>query len=258
MTAERILPGTSTWDECYFEHAQRYQFFADYCKKKRVIDAACGVGYGSHLIAESGAVSVTGLDISPEAIRTARKEFAHPNVTFLEADLTSFSPDGAQFDVALSFETIEHLPRPAELVTAVKRLLRPGGHFICSSPNLLTHSGHPTQPTSNPHHLSETTFDEFRALIAAEFEICEAFQQDPDPLFAIAQRVDSLSLSLNRSKLLAVENFIRKIFGKESLRPKEMNSIIRSLRNRTTQIDPLDARDTDYQKTFILVARKTL
>jgi 2-polyprenyl-3-methyl-5-hydroxy-6-metoxy-1,4-benzoquinol methylase len=255
VSAERITPGTNTWNEHYFEHAQRYRFFAHLCKGKRVLDAACGVGYGSKLLADSGAASVTGVDISAEAIATARKEFSDPKVTFLESDVTSLQLEGEPAEVAISFETIEHIQNPAELVASLKRNLAPGGLLVCSSPNILTHSGNPAAPIDNPHHLSETTYAEFRDLICAEFEVVEKFFQNPSPTFLFAQQLQSLSLAVTRSKLLGLENTFRRLLGKETLALTDTELLMRSLQNSTSVIEPLDDGDTNWQQTFILVAR---
>src|SRR5271169_120805 len=89
MIPERLVPGTVEWEVLEAEHRQRYEYFADRCKGLRVLDVACGVGYGSQWLAQRGAASVTGVDISAEAIECARKQFAHPNVEFLTGDATS-------------------------------------------------------------------------------------------------------------------------------------------------------------------------
>lgn len=256
MSAERIVPGTTTWDECYFEHRQRYDFFANRCAGKRILDAACGVGYGSHLIAESGAESVVGIDVSDDAITTAKRTFSHPRVEFVQNDIHLWENEGLPFEVILSFETIEHVSSPGEFLDGLCSQLAPGGLLICSSPNILTHSRHPRSPTDNPHHLSETTYEEFSGLIGERLEIVEEYFQDQDPLFAVISKLEAVSLMLERSKVLGLENLVRRILGKELLVSPDLTLLRKSIGEQQTVIRKLEPGPKDWQKTFIIVAKK--
>ena len=69
MIPERLMPNTSEWDMYIAEHRQRYEFAAEYCVNAHVLDAACGVGYGSDLLHRKGAFNVLGVDLSSEAIQ---------------------------------------------------------------------------------------------------------------------------------------------------------------------------------------------
>src|SRR5688500_9772863 len=80
---ERIVPGTLPWEIYEYEHKQRYSYFASRCRNLAVLDAACGVGYGSAMLAKAGAQSVVGADISKEAVDYARCHFAQPSVRFI-------------------------------------------------------------------------------------------------------------------------------------------------------------------------------
>ena len=91
------------------EHLARYNFALPYCKNKSVLDAACGSGYGSKKIAVEGeALSVVGVDVDPEAVQYARDEYC---VNAEVYDLESEFPKG-NYEVIVSFETIEHLENP--------------------------------------------------------------------------------------------------------------------------------------------------
>lgn len=258
MSAERIVPGTNTWDECYFEHRQRYEFFAKHCTGKRVLDAACGVGYGSQLIASSGADSVVGIDVSEEAISIARNTFSHPDVEFVCSDIHLWKNRGNPFDVILSFETIEHVSSPGKFIDGLCSHLAPGGILICSSPNILTHSRHPKSPTDNPHHLSETTYEEFREIIGGRLDIVEEYYQDYDPLFALFSKMEAVVLTLERSKMIGLENVVRRALGKEQLCGPDLTLLNKSISERNTVIRKLELGPKDWQKTFILVAKKEM
>src|SRR4029453_6994984 len=101
----------------------------------KVLDAACGVGYGSYILANSGAHWVTGIDVSEDAISYAKKHYAQSNVTFKKCDAEQLSLLGEVFDIVISFETIEHLNQPRKFIQEVHRSLKRGGLFICSTPN---------------------------------------------------------------------------------------------------------------------------
>src|SRR5205823_2374054 len=97
---ERIAPDETTGGIVAL-HLKRYEFARPLCVGKRVLDAACGVGYGSFALAESAA-GVVGADIDPEAIAYAREHYARDNVEFAVADLLEPPFDDASFDVVVS------------------------------------------------------------------------------------------------------------------------------------------------------------
>lgn len=137
-------------------HLERYEFAARHLSGERVLDMACGCGYGTALLAERHPhKQVTGVDIDPAAIAYARRHYRLPNLHYVCADAESFSAEG--FDSIVSLETIEHLPHPARLVANYARLLASGGRVIASVPITPTLDG-------NPHHLHDFSRRSFLAL----------------------------------------------------------------------------------------------
>lgn len=121
-------------------HVVRYTLAAEYVSAgDTVLDAACGLGYGSALLHDSAAdVTVTGIDLSDSAIDYARVTFGtrRPRLAFAAADVMSIaSRPRASVNTIASFETIEHIPDPHTFVAEAARLLVPGGGFICSVPH---------------------------------------------------------------------------------------------------------------------------
>lgn len=117
-------------------HLRRYEFAARYVAGRHVVDAACGTGYGSSLLSTQGAAaSVTGIDIDPRATDYATRRFGSPNTRFINdsATATGLSPNSC--DVAVSFETVEHIQDAAGLITEFARILKPGGTLVLSTPN---------------------------------------------------------------------------------------------------------------------------
>ena len=145
-------------------HMARYQLAAAYCKDKRVLDIACGEGYGSYALKRFGAASVEGVDNVPVAIETARRLFGAPGINYQVGDaeqVDGLFPPG-EFDVVVSLETIEHLRDPAAFLRALKRVAKDDAVIIVSCPN--DHWYYPGADQSNPFHVRKYAFEEFRSL----------------------------------------------------------------------------------------------
>jgi 2-polyprenyl-3-methyl-5-hydroxy-6-metoxy-1,4-benzoquinol methylase len=153
-------------------HRERYVWAAQFARGARVLDIACGVGYGSAILKEGGAQSVVGVDISPEAVAEANELYAKEHVQFFCCDYRQLGAEGPQapsplqrlfnqqFDLIVSLETIEHLPEPDHFFGTVLRGLRQGGVFVGSVP--VTPS-----VDANPYHLNDFSSKGFRRLFAA-------------------------------------------------------------------------------------------
>jgi SAM-dependent methyltransferase len=153
------------------QHVARYEWAAGLAAGQTVVDAACGTGYGARALLAGGAARVDGFDLSPEAIAEARRLHGACGARFEVADVAGLPvPDGA-YDLYLSFETIEHVEGPGALVREAVRVLKPGGTFICSTPNrTVTNPGLPSTGRSyNPFHLREYTRPELEALLREVF-----------------------------------------------------------------------------------------
>jgi SAM-dependent methyltransferase len=165
FTGERFTPECER--EIWYEHFHRYALAARWCKGLRVLDAACGEGYGTALLAQSAA-SVDGVDISEQAISHARQRYgSRENVNFQLADCTSLPFADDEFDRVVSFETLEHLAEQDQLLAEFKRVLKPDGCLILSSPDKATYSD--VQNTTNEFHIKELYRDELESLINRYF-----------------------------------------------------------------------------------------
>jgi SAM-dependent methyltransferase len=217
LIPERLIPGTPDWEAFHHEHEQRYRFFAERYVGLDVLDAACGVGYGSAVIARSGAKSVVGIDVDAQTVAYAREHFAHPRVAFAEANAEQLAQLGQTFDVVVSFETIEHLREPIRFLAEVRRVLRPGGRFICSTPNR-DFAGKEAK-NANPYHLSEMSFAEFSAAFAEHFSIEEQYHQSHTEAFLrhvqMVEELQRVAKLVRFSKMLRLENWVRRLLGKE-------------------------------------------
>ena len=137
-------------------------------QNKRVLDLACGEGYGSYLLAKT-AKSVVGIDIDESSIKHARNKYIKHNLDFKVGSITEVPITGAPlFDVAVCFEALEHIEDHQKLLSEVKRLLTPDGVFIVSTPNKTVYSDEPQ--FNNAFHVHELYFDEFRELFEKYFK----------------------------------------------------------------------------------------
>jgi ubiquinone/menaquinone biosynthesis C-methylase UbiE len=165
FTGERFLPGAG--GEIWYEHWHRYHFAATLVAGRAVLDVACGTGYGSALLARQ-ARRVMGADISNETIEHARAIYAAvTNLEFRQADCAALPFPDASFDAVVSFETIEHIEAQATFLDEVRRVLRPEGLLVLSSPNKLEYSDR--RGFANPFHLRELYREALSSLLAPRF-----------------------------------------------------------------------------------------
>ncbi|MBK9713249.1 MAG: methyltransferase domain-containing protein [Kouleothrix sp.] len=252
---ERLVPGTLAWNMYEYEHKQRYEFFAPLCRSLAVLDAACGVGYGSSILAKFGAASVVGADISKEAVGYARRHFARPGVQFVHCDVERLSIPPHSVDVVISFETIEHLEHPRIFMEQVRSVLRPNGLFVCSTPNrdFFDRAAEP-----NPHHLHEMSFDEFTDVFGQYFDIEERYYQTHSDAYRrhiqLLRELGYLTKPVRFSKFLRFENFMRRSARQDSWSAAPLSSELARAVAGDYVIEPLD-RPLDSQLTFIFVGR---
>ncbi len=165
FTGERFTPECVR--EIWYEHYHRYAFAQPFARGKRVLDAACGEGYGAALVAAE-ALSVLGVDVSSEAIAHACSRYRLPQLRFEQADVTALDHlPGGSFDLILSFETLEHLHAQKTMLQGFRRLLAPGGLLLVSTPDKRNYSEIPQ--FNNEHHVRELYRHEFEALLEGIF-----------------------------------------------------------------------------------------
>jgi SAM-dependent methyltransferase len=176
FTGERVIPGQVDAD-LLNEHLARYAFAARLSRRKQVLDAGCGAGYGSAELART-ATSVLGVDRSAEAIAFARGQYPAPNLRFEEGDCSALpAPDGS-IDLVVAFEVIEHLQDWRAFLREARRVLSTAGQFIVSTPNKLYYSESRGGSGPNPFHVHEFEFEEFRAELGEVFPHVSLFLEN--------------------------------------------------------------------------------
>ena len=151
-------------------HLKAYQFSMDFCQNKVILDAGCGEGYGSNLLAEV-ATKAIGIDISREAIRHAREKYSRENLHYYVTDVVNMDFADNTFDVIVSFQVIEHLNNPLKFLKEIKRVLKKGGWAIISTPNKSLCDGH----AFGKYHVKEYRYHEFMDLLNSYFDKVEYY-----------------------------------------------------------------------------------
>jgi len=172
FTGERFTPECVR--EIAYEHWHRYAWASTLVEGRRVLDAACGEGYGSHLLSAS-AKRVFGVDLSAEAIEHARARYGSEKLEFRQGDVTRLDLDDDSMDVVVSFETLEHLDAQDAMLTEFRRVLRPDGFLLISSPDKKTYSDETGY--RNPYHAKELYRHQFEALLGRHFPAFRLFGQ---------------------------------------------------------------------------------
>ena len=160
---ERI--NSTTPDFAMQLHLARYNYAAKMASGKKVLDIACGPGYGSKMLLDAGATQVIGMDIDNKTINQAQSDYPESGLTFKVGNAEAIELDDASIDMVVSFETIEHLNHPGKFLDEVMRILKPGGKLILSTPNRNITSPLPLFKPGNVFHEHEFKKSELISLI---------------------------------------------------------------------------------------------
>ena len=158
--SERFVPEQGQGRLIEVEQVSRYQWAAQAAKGRLVLDAGCGTGYGSRLLAAGGAREVIGVDIARAVLETVAPGMPE-SVRLQTGDLRKLEFEDDTFELVVCFEVIEHFEDPFTVLDELVRVLAPGGLLLVSSPNRDVY-----QP-GNPHHLHEFAPGELEAELAA-------------------------------------------------------------------------------------------
>lgn len=167
FTGERLVPGAVD-PVLELEHRQRYQWVLQLAQGKRVLDAACGEGYGSDMLA-AVASAVVAVDVSQPAVEQAKERYRRPNLSFVASSVTSLPLADQSVDLVVSFETIEHIGQADQrlFLEETRRVLAPGGVLVISTPDRVNYSER--RNYHNEYHVHEFSREEFSQFLAEWF-----------------------------------------------------------------------------------------
>ena len=160
LTGERTLPDVPAENYWYRRHLAVYEWIAERCAGRDVVDMACGEGYGVDVLSRR-ASRVTGVDANPDAHEHARLKYTKPGVRFVRDLIERYEQP---CDAVVFLQTIEHVERPEAVLRHFKGMLKEGGTVYVSTPNLLTLAPPGAAKSDNPWHLREYRAAEFRSL----------------------------------------------------------------------------------------------
>ena len=167
---ERMVPAFHQGALVYGEHLTRYESVVDLIKDKVVLDIASGSGYGSYIMAEK-AKKVYGVDIDRESVAYAKKNYGRSNIEFLQGSAETIPLENHSADTVVTFETVEHIKKYHQFLREIKRVLKPGGLVIVSTPN-------DTEFSENNHfHWHEFKYKELHELLGKYFKNVQPFFQ---------------------------------------------------------------------------------
>ncbi len=167
LTGERTLPDVPAENYWFRRHLAVYEWIGMRVTGGRVIDMACGEGYGSDVLART-ARSVVGVDANPEAHEHARLRYRAPNLRFHRGIVETYGEERS-YDAVVFLQTIEHVYDPTAVLEHLRSILAPGGVAYISTPNVLTLAPAGAAKSDNPWHLKEYRAEELRALCSSVF-----------------------------------------------------------------------------------------
>jgi SAM-dependent methyltransferase len=179
VTGERLLPDEQRGQLVYAEHVARYRLASQLASGRRILDAACGEGYGTAMMAAAGAARAVGVDIHGRTVAHAREKYGGE---FEEGDVCRLPFEDASFDLVVSFETIEHVEDPGTMLAEFRRVLEPAGLLVVSTPNKDEYL------IGTEFHVHEFTPAEFTQLLERQFPVVGLLYQQNWLLSAILRK----------------------------------------------------------------------
>lgn len=165
LTGERTLPDVPEENYWFQRHLVVYEWIAARVAGLRVVDMACGEGYGSDVLAGSAA-GVVGVDANPDAHAHAAARYEAPNMRFVRTLIDAYDEP---CDAVVFLQTIEHVTNPGEILEHFKSLCGDAGAVYVSTPNVLTLAPEGAERSGNPWHVHEYRAAEFRELCERHF-----------------------------------------------------------------------------------------
>jgi len=156
------------------EHLHRYAISIEMAKNRTVLDIACGEGYGASFLSKVAA-KVMAVDVDAATIEKAEEKYKADNLDFISGSILQIPFPDRSFDMITCFETLEHVAEHEEAMTELKRVLKPGGILMISTPDRTNYSE--KRNYKNPFHKKELNAEEFKSLIRKFFSSSSFYKQ---------------------------------------------------------------------------------
>ncbi len=204
-TGERVIePECCQHDINYLRHMTAYTFALQFVRDRVVLEDGCGSGYGSYYLAANGAKKVVGIDVAENAVEYAKHRYMRENLEFVQMNSTELSFSDESFDVATSFQVIEHIEDADKFLRQMARVLKKEGTALISTPNKQTYSPGTIGP-ENPFHVREFYLNEFEELLRKYFNEVEIEGVNP------SARLEELEKSINSSLKGRIKKLLKRL-----------------------------------------------
>ncbi|MGB8931642.1 MAG: class I SAM-dependent methyltransferase [Anaeromyxobacteraceae bacterium] len=208
------------------EHDERYRHAATFVHQRKVLDCACGAGFGARSFLAEGPTALVAVDVSQEAVRQTLERA--PGAAILRGSATSLPIASGTLDLAISLETMEHVEDDAAYLAEISRVLSPSGIFVCSTPNrAVTNPGASlAHRPFNRFHVREYSQGEFQALLAERFGEVEILGQTPCPRWRVGAmaglgRLFGPRIAARIAQALKLPRFLWDQPGRYAVRPQD-------------------------------------
>ena len=212
FTGERVLPDIPEWAWCFQAHLFGYEDLATRMPAgARVLDIGCGEGYGAARLA-TDATSVAATDVAPDAVAHAAAKYTGDRIAFLVSDGTRLPFRDATFDVVCSLQVIEHFTGTDEHLADVARVMKPGGMYYVTTPNI---SKMGEAERDNPYHVRDFDAADLRGSLQRHFgsvELSGMFYVETSPRVRAMEAAEAKEEKL-RPRVARVENTLAKLPG---------------------------------------------
>ncbi len=248
-TGERLIKARNgfAFEDVYYEHLYRYELAGHFCRGARVLDVACGTGYGTDYLSKKSQW-VAGADLSREALHFCRENYRSPRTHFMNMNAACLGLKDASFDCVVSFETLEHITGQRAFFDEIRRVLVPDGLAIISTPDRENYN---RTEQSNPYHEKELSSAEFRRLFAAFFEEIGYWGQETvADQIARQELYESQTPGVRMRMRIALKKLL---FGNPML-----YGLFPYVSGKRRALRPVPMREGDGYKYLIAVGRKRL
>lgn len=211
FTGERFTPECVR--EIWYEHYHRYAYAQRLVKNKIVLDAACGEGYGTDMLAQH-AKQAYGIDIDQKTIKHSQSRYNRENLQFQQGSCTDLPFENNTFDVVISFETLEHLAEQSQMLEEFDRVLKKDGVLVISTPDKKHYSD--ATGFQNEYHVKELYQGEFKALLDQHWQYQIWYSQSL-AFHSVMEKIDAPEMSyatdiLHEDTLQSDENMLKSMY----------------------------------------------